>query len=251
LESSSENGDANAKDILETPKEKNLPKEPSQIDGTLAMQKIPAESKGPRLIFSIRLNDTFRPEADMLDHFTDWMRSFPTIAHEIKVEAVFDSLSTLVLVSLPMYISAYLPQDPAIVPLGPITSPNRIHPSCSFEHNTKPICLGPPEQNVGHATSDPPSSKAGGPKDLLVDGTSISSLGPLLPTQSLFAGKLLGHAYQNFSLSPRNNGLNWGRLFDNGGNPTSRLGQFLRGFANHIVGATTFYSMSDCLLTLA
>ena len=27
----------------------------------------------------------------------------------------------------------------------------------------------------------------------------------------------------------------WGRLFDNEGNPTQRLGQFLRGLANHIV----------------
>ena len=28
----------------------------------------------------------------------------------------------------------------------------------------------------------------------------------------------------------------WGRLFDKEGNPTKRLGQFLRGLANHIVG---------------
>jgi hypothetical protein len=27
----------------------------------------------------------------------------------------------------------------------------------------------------------------------------------------------------------------WGRLFNNEGNPTQRLGQFLRGLANHIV----------------
>ena len=27
----------------------------------------------------------------------------------------------------------------------------------------------------------------------------------------------------------------WGRLFDNEGNPTQRLGQFLRGLANHLV----------------
>jgi hypothetical protein len=27
----------------------------------------------------------------------------------------------------------------------------------------------------------------------------------------------------------------WGRLFDNDGQPTTRLGQFLRGLANHII----------------
>jgi hypothetical protein len=58
-------------DLLGTPKDKDPLKEPSQIDGTLAMQKIPTKPKGPRLIFAIRLNDTFRPEVDMLDHFTD------------------------------------------------------------------------------------------------------------------------------------------------------------------------------------
>jgi len=271
LESSSENEDAIAKDLLGTPKANDPPKEPSQIDGTLAMQKIPAEPKGPRLIFAIRLNDTFRPETDMLDHFTDWMRSFPTIAHEMKVEAVFDSLSTLVLVSMPMYISAYLPQDPAILSLGPITSQNRMHFSRSFEHNTKTVSWGPPEQSVRHATPDPPSNTKGAkisqhqlaqgladywilehsedeeeykavePSDLLDDDPSISSLKLLVPTKYPATKSLLG------SISPipppksaspiGTNDLKWAKLFDNEGNPTRRLGRFLRGIAKHIVGA--------------
>ena len=33
--------------------------------------------------------------------------------------------------------------------------------------------------------------------------------------------------------------LKWGQLFENDGTPTLRLGQFLRGLANHIVGAAT------------
>ena len=31
----------------------------------------------------------------------------------------------------------------------------------------------------------------------------------------------------------------WGRLFENDGTPTKRLGEFLRGLANHIVSITT------------
>jgi hypothetical protein len=47
------------------------------------------------------------------------------------------------------------------------------------------------------------------------------------------------------------NDLKWGKLLNDEGKPTKRLGQFLRGLANHIVGATTLYLMSGCLLTLA
>jgi len=35
----------------------------------------------------------------------------------------------------------------------------------------------------------------------------------------------------------------WGRLFENDGKPTQRLGQFLRGLANHIVGIRQVFQM--------
>jgi len=40
--------------------------------------------------------------------------------------------------------------------------------------------------------------------------------------------------YSNMELSTIDQ--KWGRLFDNEAKPTQRLGQFLRGLANHIVG---------------
>jgi hypothetical protein len=97
--------------------------------------------------------------------------------------------------------------------LGPITSPNRIHFSRSFEHNRRTVSWEPPEQSVRHATPDPPSStkranisqlqlaqghanywslehsedkeeyKAVELRDLLDDDPSISSLGLLVPTK--------------------------------------------------------------------
>ena len=42
----------------------------------------------------------------------------------------------------------------------------------------------------------------------------------------------------------------WGRLFDSEGNPTQRLGQFLRGLANHIVGALLLYMVYGRILIL-
>jgi methylenetetrahydrofolate reductase (NADPH) len=82
----------------------------------------------PRLAFAIRLTNTFQPGEDMLHLFTEWLRSFPTIAEnvDVKVEGCFDSFSTLVIVSLPIAVASYLPRDPAIMSLGPITSSNRL-----------------------------------------------------------------------------------------------------------------------------
>lgn len=35
----------------------------------------------------------------------------------------------------------------------------------------------------------------------------------------------------------------WGRLFDSDGNTTTRLGQFLRGLANHIVSVEEYWQV--------
>jgi hypothetical protein len=52
----------------------------------------------------------------------------PAIAEEVKVEAGFDSFSSLIILSIPITMSIFLPENRAIVSLGPITSPNKIHP---------------------------------------------------------------------------------------------------------------------------
>jgi hypothetical protein len=50
----------------------------------------------------------------------------PAVAEEVKTEAGFDSFSSLLVVSMPIWISAYLSYDPAVISLGPIKSSNRI-----------------------------------------------------------------------------------------------------------------------------
>lgn len=85
-------------------------------------------TKVPRLAFAIRLNDTLRPDQLRTDLFVEWLRSMPTIAEEVKVEAGFDSFSSLIILSIPIALSTFLPENRAIVSLGPITSLNIVRP---------------------------------------------------------------------------------------------------------------------------
>jgi len=80
--------------------------------------------KFPRLAFAVRLRENLAHNEDVEHLFVDWFRNMPPIAEEIKVEAGFDSFSTLLIVSMPLSLSAYMPRDPAIMALGPINSGN-------------------------------------------------------------------------------------------------------------------------------
>lgn len=93
----------------------------------------PIGVESPRLLFSVRLRDSFQPGESMADFFTEWIRNFPSIAEEMRVEATFDSYSTIVIMSLPISVAAYLPQNAAIISLGPVTSENRMRTAASLQ----------------------------------------------------------------------------------------------------------------------
>lgn len=78
----------------------------------------------PRLALAIRLRDNFEVDQLSIDLFLEWLRNIPTIADQVKVEAGFHSFSFLLIVSIPIALSGYIPSDPAVVSLGPITSSN-------------------------------------------------------------------------------------------------------------------------------
>lgn len=80
----------------------------------------------PRLAFAVRLGETFRPSDDIKHLFASWLRDMPAIAEEVKTEAGFDSFSTLLIVSIPFALSAYIPSHAAVLSLGPILSGNKI-----------------------------------------------------------------------------------------------------------------------------
>jgi hypothetical protein len=84
------------------------------------------DTKVPRISFAIRLKDTFRPHELSKDLFKEWLRTIPALVDEVKVEAGFDSFSSLLIVSVPISLSIYVPRDPAVICLGPITSSNLI-----------------------------------------------------------------------------------------------------------------------------
>jgi hypothetical protein len=91
--------------------------------------------EAPRLALAIRLRDNFVATELSTELFAEWLRIMPTIAAEVKVEAGFGSFSTLLIVSIPIGLSGYLPPDSAVISLGPITSSNIVKtPRLAGEH---------------------------------------------------------------------------------------------------------------------
>jgi hypothetical protein len=83
-------------------------------------------TKVPRMAFAVRLKDDLKPKQLRIDLFVEWLRSIPAVAEEVKVEAGFESFSSLIILSIPLALSTFLPSNRAIVSLGPITSSNQL-----------------------------------------------------------------------------------------------------------------------------
>jgi hypothetical protein len=82
----------------------------------------------PRLALAIRFNENLRLEELSTDLFIEWLRTMPVVAQQVRVEAGFDSFSSLLIISIPISLSAYLSYNPAVSCLGPITSSNLVVP---------------------------------------------------------------------------------------------------------------------------
>ena len=76
------------------------------------------------MLIAVRLRDKFQRGELSSDLFKEWLRNIPAAVEEVKVEAGFDSFSSLILFSIPISMSCYLPRDLAIIKLGPVTSSN-------------------------------------------------------------------------------------------------------------------------------
>ena len=102
------------------------PSSDSFPEAFLATSTSNLSEKVPRILLAIRLHETFRPGELSHNLFKEWLRMMPAVAEEVKVEAGFGSYSSILIVSIPMTVSLYLPEDPAIIRIGPITSSNII-----------------------------------------------------------------------------------------------------------------------------
>ncbi|KAH7322002.1 hypothetical protein BKA65DRAFT_408428, partial [Rhexocercosporidium sp. MPI-PUGE-AT-0058] len=74
----------------------------------------------PRMAYAIRLKDDFNVGDLSSDLFLQWLGNLPASVAEVKIEAGFHSFSSLLIVSVPICMSIYMPQDPAVISLGPI-----------------------------------------------------------------------------------------------------------------------------------
>jgi len=77
----------------------------------------------PRALFAVRFKDDLRAEDLSVELFRDWLRAIPAAAEEVCIEAGFKCFSTLVFITVPISMRAYVPDNPAIFYLGTVLSP--------------------------------------------------------------------------------------------------------------------------------
>jgi hypothetical protein len=83
--------------------------------------------RGPHVLISVALEKS-QPDLDV-KKTARWLESIPLLAKWTKVEAVFQSYSTLLILSVPIPIWNMLPDHPACSFVGYVTSPNLITPA--------------------------------------------------------------------------------------------------------------------------
>ena len=78
----------------------------------------------PRIALTIRLKESLAASEVSVDLLADWLRMMPVLAENIKIEAGFASLSTLLIISVPVAIWCYIPNHPAMSVIGIVKSTN-------------------------------------------------------------------------------------------------------------------------------
>ncbi|KAK0748567.1 hypothetical protein B0T21DRAFT_277822 [Apiosordaria backusii] len=82
---------------------------PSSMDDMIPMASEPNEDE-PHVMISLALEDDQKLD---LNAWEEWLAGFPALAKFVKVQGVFKSHSTLLLLSLPVMVWDFLPDDPA------------------------------------------------------------------------------------------------------------------------------------------
>lgn len=94
----------------------------------------------PHVMISLALEDDQRLD---LSAWEEWLASFPAIAKHVKVQGVFKSHSTLLLLSLPVMVWDLLPDDPACAFIAFIRSNNLL-----YAKDQRPPSPEVPEENI-------------------------------------------------------------------------------------------------------
>jgi hypothetical protein len=97
---------------------------PLSSSGASSATSISELPEYPRLLFSIRISEDIKPNQLSTELFADWLATLPIDTKSVRIEAGFASDSTLLMVSLPIAMLGYLPDNPAIIMLGVVRSTN-------------------------------------------------------------------------------------------------------------------------------
>jgi hypothetical protein len=93
-------------------------------DGESSSSSITQLPEYPRILLSIRVSESMKPNELSRELFADWLGTIPLFTKSVRVEAGFASDSTLLMVSVPIALLGYLPENPAITMLGVTRSTN-------------------------------------------------------------------------------------------------------------------------------
>ncbi|KAL2164082.1 hypothetical protein VTH06DRAFT_3296 [Thermothelomyces fergusii] len=106
-----------------------VPPSPLPADFGIPDASEPNEDE-PHVLISLALEDDQRLD---LNDWETWLASFPALAKYVKVQGVFKSHSTLLLLSLPVMVWDFLPDDPACSFVAFIRSNNLLGPQRARE----------------------------------------------------------------------------------------------------------------------
>ncbi|KAK0629742.1 hypothetical protein B0T17DRAFT_589438 [Bombardia bombarda] len=147
-------------------------------DGLIPGSTEPNENE-PHVMISLALEDDQRLD---LNAWEEWLANFPAIAKYVKVQGVFKSHSTLLLLSLPVMVWDLLPDDPACAFIAFIRSNNLLH--------ARPTGVMTPESDVASGGQDIRNEPT------FADGESLFSGETLTPSENpSVAGRLLNRNY--------------------------------------------------------
>ncbi|KAK4169458.1 hypothetical protein QBC43DRAFT_251764 [Cladorrhinum sp. PSN259] len=93
---------------------------PSASDNMIPSTSEPNEDE-PHVMISLALEDDQRLD---MEAWEEWLAGFPALAKYVKVQGIFKSHSTLLLLSLPVMVWDFLPDDPACAFVAFIRSNN-------------------------------------------------------------------------------------------------------------------------------
>jgi hypothetical protein len=148
---------------------------------SLSPRSSPEIPEYPRLLFSIRIEEDVKSDLS-IEMFTDWLRDVPVSSSLVRVEAGFASDSTLLMVSMPAAMLAYLPSDPAITMVGSIRSKNLLALPGSDEQLRLQSIIG--REATAEAQGQDPSIATEGTTIPHINIRSAKSDVPVLPQLS-------------------------------------------------------------------